>query len=95
MNENKPVNSTFQLFDNYPNPFNNATKVRFSIPARNRIQLKLYDILGRELSTLIDELKDAGVYEAVVNLDGYPSGVYLCKLTSGNASSVKKLIYLK
>ncbi|OGU67766.1 MAG: T9SS C-terminal target domain-containing protein [Stygiobacter sp.] len=95
VNDNKPVNSTFQLFDNYPNPFNNATKVRFSIPARNRIQLKLYDILGRELSTLIDELKDAGVYEAVVNLDGYPSGVYLCKLTSGNFSSVKKLIYLK
>ncbi len=93
--EEKPVNSKFQLFDNYPNPFNNVTKVRFSIPARNRTQLKIYDMLGREVSTLIDELKDAGVYETVVNMEGYPSGVYLCKLTSGNFSSVKKLIYLK
>ncbi len=94
-NNEKPVNSMFQLFDNYPNPFNNATKVRFSIPARNRTQIKIYDMLGTELFTLTDEVKDAGVYEAALNLDSYTSGVYLCRLISGNLSIVKKLIYLK
>lgn len=94
-NNEKPINSKFQLFDNYPNPFNNATKVRFSIPARNRTQIKIYDMLGSELLTIMDEVKDAGVYETALNLDTYSNGVYLCRLTSGNVSAVKKLIYLK
>ena len=101
----------FSLSQNSPNPFNPATRVRFSVPSQDdrqpsvqqaaragsagRVQLKVYDVLGREIATLVDEEKQPGVYEAVWNASSVPSGIYLYRLTAGSRSAVKKMVLMK
>lgn len=88
----------FRLEQNYPNPFNPSTKIRFSIPeiANNHKSLLIvYDIMGREIETLLDKSLTAGTYEAEFNAAGYSSGVYFYQLTYGNFSETKKMILLK
>jgi hypothetical protein len=70
----------YSLLDNYPNPFNPATNIRFSLPARELVTLKVYDALGREVSTLVNSVKDPGTY--TVRFDGsrLASGVYFYRL---------------
>ena len=99
----------FVLEQNYPNPFNPVTKIKFSIPnvtlslssrAESRdegsqVQLKVFDVLGKEITTLVNEEKPAGIYEAEFNASGLSSGVYFYKLTSGNFSQSKKMILLR
>ena len=87
--------TTYSLSQNYPNPFNPTTTIRYSIPSAGVVQLKVYDILGSELSTLIDEYKQAGVYEVEFDAAKFTSGVYLYKLTSGEYSATKKMMVLK
>lgn len=86
-----------ELYQNYPNPFNPITKVRFDLSTHSKVQLKLFDALGRELFILLDEEKNPGIYHydldaANLNLT---SGVYFYQLTAGNYKSIKKMIYLK
>ena len=85
----------FYLLDNYPNPFNPTTKIEYLVPETSMITLKVFDSLGREVSTLVDEIKSPGKYE--VNFDGsdLTSGVYMYVLTAGNYSQIKKMILLK
>jgi hypothetical protein len=85
----------FRLFQNYPNPFNPVTKIKYQIPENGRVTLKLYDILGREIATLIDEEKPPGKYE--VNFDAYylSSGIYFYELRTGNYNQAKKMMLLK
>lgn len=91
----------FKLEQNYPNPFNPTTKIRFSIPnvgmglALSTITLKVYDILGNEIATLINEQKAPGYYEMDFNASNYASGVYIYRLQSGNFISIKKMMVLK
>jgi agmatine deiminase len=94
------VPRNFYLYQNYPNPFNPATKIKFDIPPSAGIELQnvrlvIYDILGREILTPVNEKLNAGSYEYEFNASGLPSGVYFYKLTSGNYSNTKKLILLK
>lgn len=87
----------FALEQNYPNPFNPTTKIRFVIPsgARNLVTLKVYDVLGNEVVTLVNENKPAGNYEINFNASRLPSGVYFYKLQAGSFSETKKMILLK
>lgn len=103
--QNHPDNSslTFRLYENYPNPFNPVTKIRFSIPQmgildaerRQGVQLKIYDILGREIASLINEQLKPGIYEVTFDASNYPSGVYFYKLIADEYSVSKKMILIK
>lgn len=85
----------FSLYQNYPNPFNPSTKISFSIPSAEFVNLKLFAVTGAEVVTLVNGYKPAGEYEVGFNATGLPDGVYFYKLTAGSFSSVKKLILLK
>ena len=87
----------FYLAQNYPNPFNPSTKIRYSIPFSANVELRVYDILGREKAVLVKEYKSAGNYEVEFSTMGkaISSGIYFYKLIAGNFSSVKKLVILK
>lgn len=87
----------FQLYQNYPNPFNPKTRIKFSLADKNIVTLKLYDLLGREITTLLNEEKSPGIYEAELDLSNYnlAGGVYFIHLSSADNYSIKKMIYLK
>ncbi len=87
----------FQLYQNYPNPFNPETKIEFSIPEKSHVTLKVYDILGKEIATLVNEEKQKGIYSINFNSDklNLSSGIYFYRLESGNYISIKKLLLLK
>jgi hypothetical protein len=85
----------FELLNNYPNPFNPSTNITFSIPSKNFVTLKMYDIIGREVATLFSGELEAGEYLQQWNAAGFPSGVYFCRLQAGDFVDVKKLVLLK
>lgn len=85
----------FELQQNYPNPFNPATTIRFSIPEKSMVTLKVYDMLGREVTTLVNEIKDAGTHTVKFAGKDLPSGMYLYTLTAGNYTATKKMMLVK
>lgn len=93
-NNINPVNQ-FKLQQNYPNPFNPATSIQYSIGNREFVSLKIYDVLGTEITELVNEDKAAGNYEVKFNASNYPSGIYFYKLQAGSLTETKKMILLK
>jgi photosystem II stability/assembly factor-like uncharacterized protein len=97
------IPSSFSLSQNYPNPFNPTTTIKFSIPnlssphalAGDLVVLKVYDILGKEIVTLVNEKQSPGVYDVTFNALQYPSGIYFYKLTAGELSEIKKMVLIK
>jgi hypothetical protein len=89
------VPDNFQLFQNYPNPFNPSTKISWQSPVGSWQTLKVYDILGNEVATLVDEYKPAGKYEVEFNAAELSSGVYFYTLQAGSFTNTKKLILMK
>ncbi len=87
--------TSFELFQNYPNPFNPTTNIKFKVPSSNVVSLRVYDLLGREVATLLNEVKAPGTYEVKLDGTGIASGVYLYRLTAGNQSVVRKMILMK
>lgn len=85
----------YLLEQNYPNPFNSSTIIKFHIPKNENITIKLYDILGRYVLTLINEIKSPGIYQIELNASSLPSGIYFYKLTSDSFTSSKRLVLLK
>ncbi|MBK7629813.1 MAG: T9SS type A sorting domain-containing protein [Ignavibacteriales bacterium] len=85
----------FVLDQNYPNPFNPTTKISFSISEKSFTTLKIYDILGNEVASLLYEEKPAGRYEIQFDASSLSSGVYLYKLQSNNLVQTRKMILLK
>ncbi len=85
----------FSLEQNYPNPFNPTTKIKYAIPSDNFVQIKIYNILGKEVMTLLNEYKKAGTYSIEFNASSLSSGVYFYKIISGRNSEIKKMILLK
>ncbi len=88
----------FTLYQNYPNPFNPTTKIKFSIPASAKIQnvsLKIFDVLGREVVTLVNKEYVSGTYEVTFDASNYASGLYIYKLTAGSFTQSKKLLLIK
>jgi hypothetical protein len=87
--------SSFRLAQNYPNPFNPGTKIKFTIADLGFTILKVYDILGNEIATLLDEYKQAGTYEVEWNATGLPSGIYFYQLKAGEFIETKKMVLMK
>lgn len=87
--------STYALYQNFPNPFNPATAIRYQVPRVSRVRLVVYDILGREVATLVNENKPTGVHEVQFDASGLPSGVYLCRMTAGSFMELRKLLLLR
>ena len=101
LNSHAGVPRTFALQQNFPNPFNPTTTIRFDLPRAARVSLKIYDILGREVVTLIDGLQDAGFKSVGWDASALPSGVYVYGLVAreveGKATftAARKMILLK
>ncbi len=87
--------SDFYLNQNFPNPFNPSTVISFSVPVKSYTSLKIYDVLGNQVATLVNEEKSAGSYEVDFNASGLTSGIYLYKLQVGGFVKTKKMILLK
>jgi hypothetical protein len=85
----------YRLSQNYPNPFNPTTKISYSLPKSSLVQLKIFNLLGQEIATLVNEEKPAGNYEVNFNASNLPSGVYLYKIQAGDYIETKKMILLK
>lgn len=89
---------TYQLYQNYPNPFNPSTTIRFQIPKETKVTLKLYNLIGEEITTLVDEIKEPGEYNVKVDLSkiyNLSSGIIFYQLKTNEFVSTKKMIYLK
>ncbi len=95
--DKREIPTEFILEQNYPNPFNPSTTIRYQLPEASYVSLKVYDVLGNEVRTLIDEYKNAGVYNYELRIENgeFTSGVYFYRLTTGKFSSVKKLVLIK
>ena len=85
----------FQLEQNYPNPFNPVTVIKYQLPNKSLVTLKVFDILGKEVESLVDEEKDAGYYQLSFNASSLSSGIYLYTLQTGSNIATKKMILLK
>lgn len=86
---------TFNLNQNFPNPFNPTTEIKYSIPSRSFVTLKVYNILGNEVRTLVNENKEAGEYSINFNAGSLPSGVYFYRIAAGNYTDLRKMVLLK
>lgn len=86
---------SFVLYQNYPNPFNPTTHIRYALPITSRVQLVVYDALGREVERLVDTEQSAGTYTAMWDARTHASGVYFYKLTAGGFSQTKKLLLVR
>ena len=86
---------TYELSQNYPNPFNPATKIDFAIPAASQVELRVYNMLGQEVATLVNGALTAGSHTVTFDASRLASGVYLYKLTAGSFVSTRKMVLLK
>jgi len=93
--EEKLLPTVFKLEQNYPNPFNPSTIIKFAIPERINVVIKIYDILGGEITTLISQEMDIGWYEIKFNADNYSSGIFIYRMKAGNYVSTKKMLMVK
>lgn len=93
--EEENISEVFALYQNYPNPFNPETSLQYAVGSRQYVTLKVYDVLGNEISILVNEEKSSGTYEVKFNADDLPSGLYFYTLSSGSYSETKKMILIK
>jgi photosystem II stability/assembly factor-like uncharacterized protein len=85
----------YSLSQNYPNPFNPTTKINFALPKSGFVSLKIYDVLGREVASLVNEFKSAGVFSVDFNASQFTSGIYFYRFESNEFSDVKKMLLIK
>lgn len=84
-----------ELFQNYPNPFNPSTRISYSIPEYSHVSLIVYDMLGREVSRLVDDFQAAGAHQVTFNAEAISTGIYFYRLNIGNNSITKKMFFIK
>jgi hypothetical protein len=87
--------TVYTLSQNYPNPFNPTTNIRFSIPKAGLVTMKVYNVIGQEVASLVNEYKEAGTYNVDFNGVNLTSGVYFYSISSGDFTSTKKMILMK
>ena len=95
VNEIEETATAFTLYQNYPNSFNPTTNIEFQIAEFGFVKIKVYDILGNEIATLVNEQKPAGIYEIEFNARNLPSGIYFYQLKAGNYIETKKMVLIK
>jgi hypothetical protein len=106
-NDQENIRNDFMLYQNFPNPFNPSTTIRYQLSAPSHVSLKVFNALGKEISTLINEFQNAGIYNYQLTTNnyqlksgipyrgGYSSGVYYYRLTAGNFSKTGKMVIMK
>ncbi|MGE5680954.1 MAG: T9SS type A sorting domain-containing protein, partial [Bacillota bacterium] len=92
--ENNPSVKSYWL-SAYPNPFNPVTTLQFNIPVAGQVELKIYDLLGKEVTMLVNEEMKAGNYKVQFNASSLPSGIYLCRMSAGTYAVTRKVVLLK
>ena len=97
INQTMTIPSEFSLLQNYPNPFNPVTKISYGLPKNTDVIIRIFDITGKEIAVLVNEYKQAGIYEFEFNSEKYllSSGVYFYRMEAGDFSKVQKLVLLK
>jgi len=85
----------YSLGQNYPNPFNPSTSIRYTLPVSGRVAVRVYNILGQVVATLVDGNQSAGTYNVTFNASAFSSGVYFYRIESGSFNAVKKMMLLK
>jgi len=93
--QNIDIITDYALGQNYPNPFNPTTMINYQIPNDGQVTLKVYDVLGREVKTLVNQYQQVGRYNVTLDGSGLASGVYFYRLVSGNYVSTKKMVLMK
>jgi hypothetical protein len=94
-NNSKTIPDKFSLSQNYPNPFNPVTKIEYQVSKSTDVHINVYDMLGREVAALVNEFKQAGVYNIDFNASNLASGVYFYKMTAGDFTAEKKMSLVK
>ena len=94
-NENYLIPKDYVLYQSYPNPFNPTTTIKYAIPSSDKVSIIIYDILGREVATLVNEYKNAGTHTVEFNATGFASGIYFYQINSGNFIDTKKMVMVK
>jgi hypothetical protein len=89
------IPASYSLSQNYPNPFNPVTKIKYDLPSAGEVKLVIFDALGREIETLVNENQSAGTYEATFDGSLYPSGIYFYRLTADAFSGTRKMLMIK
>jgi len=95
LSEELPVPSEFELKQNYPNPFNPSTTIEYTIPENTRVSIKVYDILGKEVATLVDKEQNSGTYIVIWDAKSASSGIYFCKFKAGSYTDTKRMVLKK
>jgi len=93
--DEETIPTSFELEQNYPNPFNPSTVIKFGLPVRSNVLIKIYDILGGEVVTFVNDEMEAGWYKKEFNASGYSSGIYFYRIQAGSYISTKKMILIK
>ena len=93
--ENKELPLVYSLSQNYPNPFNPSTTITYELPKTSHVSLSVFDILGREVSVLVNERKETGVHEVKFDGSSLASGAYLCRLQAGTFVQSRKLLLIR
>ncbi len=93
--DDKVIPGGFNLYQNYPNPFNPSTNIKFTLAEASRVVIKVYNIVGQEIETLVDGTMPAGLHETVWQPNGLASGVYFYKMKAGEYTKIRKLILLR
>ena len=93
--DDEQLPAEFSLEQNYPNPFNPSTKIKYSVPENGNVKLSVYNLVGEEVSVLVNESVDAGFYEVSFNASSLPSGTYFYRLQTSNSIQTKKMVLLK
>ena len=94
-NQSETLPSAFDMYQNYPNPFNPTTVIKYQVSNTAHVSIKVYDLIGREVAVLIDDVKEPGVYEVNFESKNLASGIYFYKMIAGDFTSVKKMNLLK
>lgn len=93
--DEETIPNSFKLEQNYPNPFNPSTIIKFGVPERSYVIIKIYDLIGSEVITLVNGEMEAGWYKNYFNANGYSSGIYIYRMQAGNYVNTKKMILIK
>jgi hypothetical protein len=95
VNGNSEIPLKFALEQNYPNPFNPSTNIKFELPKQEFVTIKIFDVMGREVASLVNETKEAGYHSIVFNGADLSSGLYIYKIEAGDFTDTKKMILIK